>query len=150
MFKALLTSAFAIFFTGPLLAQSMEVAKSPTCGCCGAWIEHMEEAGFEVTARNMSGEALDGLKQVLGISPEMASCHTAMIEGYVIEGHVPVREINRLLAERPDAIGISTPGMPTGSPGMEYRDILEAYDVMLISADGETGIYASYPGNQGG
>src|SRR6056297_475789 len=105
----------------PALATpgQMEVFKSPTCGCCSAWIEHMSRAGFSVDARDVDQEALYVLKARSGITPDLASCHTAFVDGFVVEGHVPAADIERLLTERPDAIGLSVPGMPIGSPGME-------------------------------
>ena len=139
----------ALGFGGSAFAQSMDVAKNAGCGCCGAWIEQMQEAGFDVTARNISNEAIYQLKLSLGISEEMMSCHTANVEGYAIEGHVPVADIRRLLAEKPDVIGLAVPGMPAGSPGMEYGDVKDPYDVMLIGLDGQAVVFASYEGNQG-
>ncbi len=136
-----------LFLASPLLAQSLDVAKNAGCGCCSAWIEQMQDAGFEVTARNISNQALYDLKQSLGVPEEMASCHTATVGNYVIEGHVPVSEINRLLAEQPYAVGLATPGMPVGAPGMEYGDRKDAYTVYLIGWDGRAEAYASYAGN---
>lgn len=148
MFKNLLIAAsLSTGFAASAQAQPMDVAKNAGCGCCGGWIEQMQAAGFEVAARNISNEALYELKLSLGIGEEMMSCHTASVEGYSIEGHVPLVDIRRLLAERPDAVGLAVPGMPVGSPGMEYGDMKDAYDVFLIGRDGSTEVFASYAGN---
>ncbi|ESR26965.1 DUF411 domain-containing protein [Lutibaculum baratangense] len=126
-------------------ATVVDVIKGASCGCCVAWIETLEEAGFSVTSEDVAQGALVQAKMDAGIPADLASCHTAKVDGYVIEGHVPAREIERLLDERPDAIGLAVPGMPLGSPGMEYGDEADAYDVLLVKADGTTEVYASYP-----
>jgi hypothetical protein len=128
-------------------APVIEVLKQASCGCCGGWVARMQEAGFTVNVQNVSGEVLDAAKEASGISDDLWSCHTANVSGYTVEGHVPASEITRLLSERPVALGIATPGMPTGSPGMEYGDERETYDVTLVNLDGSTEVYASYPGN---
>lgn len=125
----------------------IEVLKQASCGCCGGWLVRMQEAGFTVNVQNVSGDTLNAAKEASGLSDDLWACHTASVSGYTVEGHVPVSEITRLLKERPVALGIATPGMPTGSPGMEYGDQLEAYNVMLINLDGSVEVYASYPGN---
>ena len=123
---------------------SIEVWKSPTCGCCNDWITHLEENGFSVTSYNEGGtEAMERL----GMPFKFGSCHTAEIDGYAIEGHVPAREILRLLEEKPDAIGLSVPAMPRGSPGMDgpqYGGVKDPYDVLLISREGEATVFQSY------
>jgi hypothetical protein len=120
------------------------VAKSPTCGCCGAWVDHMRTAGFEVKVRDVSDETLAALKRRLGLAPENASCHTAEVDGYVVEGHVPAEDVKRLLAERPDALGLAVPGMPIGSPGMEVGGTREPYDTLLIGTNGEAHVFARH------
>ncbi len=122
-------------------APRVEVYKSPTCGCCSAWIEHMERAGFVVDARNVDQDALYAFKAQSGITPDLASCHTALVDGYVIEGHVPAADVERLLAERPEAIGLSVPGMPIGSPGMEMGNQRDAFDTLLLLKDSSTEIF---------
>ena len=122
----------------------IRVLKSPSCGCCTAWADHLSAAGFSVDLRDVPDEQLWTMKDRLGIGEETASCHTAMIEGYVIEGHVPAADIRRLLDERPDAVGLAVPGMPYGSPGMGPEDDREAYDVFLIRKDGSTEVFSSY------
>ena len=112
------------------------VHKQESCGCCGAWVDHMREAGFVVEVRNL--EDVQPVKSRLGIPEGMASCHTGEIAGYFIEGHVPASDIKRLLQERPDAKGLALPGMPIGSPGMEHPEGLrQPYTVALIGRDGQ-------------
>jgi hypothetical protein len=119
------------------------VSKSPTCGCCEAWIGHLEQYGFQVTARNVDN--MNSIKERVGVPFGMGSCHTAEVGGYFIEGHVPAEEIKRLLAERPRAKGLTVPGMPVGSPGMEHGDHVDPYKVYLVHEDGSTSVYAEYP-----
>lgn len=125
-------------------APTLYVAKSPTCGCCTAWVEHMTAAGFRAQVQNVSNEWLYQMKGRLGVTQALASCHTARIDGYVIEGHVPAADVARLLRERPDALGLTVPAMPIGSPGMEMGDHVDPYDVLLIRRDGGTEIFARY------
>jgi hypothetical protein len=125
-------------------SSSIEVWKSATCECCGAWVKHLEANGFAVTVNAADTSALATLKRQAGIGDKLASCHTAKIDGYVIEGHVPSSDIKRLVAERPDAIGLAVPGMPVGSPGMEQGDEVEPYDVLLIKKDGATEVFAKH------
>lgn len=109
------------------------VYKSPTCGCCSDWVDHMREAGFDVTVEDVAD--LDAVKREHGVPGPLQSCHTAIVDGYVIEGHVPADLVARLLAERPaDAWGIAVPGMPAGSPGMEQGGSRDPYDVILYNA----------------
>ncbi len=122
-------------------APTLQVFKSPWCGCCDAWVEHVAAAGYPVRVEEV--EDLTPLKAMLGIAPELQSCHTALVEGYVVEGHVPARELARLLAERPAATGLAVPGMPLGSPGMEHGDIREPYAVVLFKGD-ERQVFARY------
>ena len=122
--------------SAPLLAQSsglplVTVSKDPSCGCCGAWVDHIEAAGFPVSVMETSD--LGAVKQRLGVPTELASCHTAEVAGYVIEGHVPAPALRRLLSERPSATGLAVPGMPVGSPGMEVPGLArETYAVVLF------------------
>ena len=125
----------------------MQVLKDPDCGCCGDWIDIMRHEGFELNVRDISWEALSQFKAQNGIAEDMASCHTAEIEGYMIEGHVPAADIRRLLSERPDAVGLSVPGMPFGAPGMGPEEERDTYSVHLIHRDGSTEIFAHYEGN---
>lgn len=122
----------------------MDVRKTATCGCCMAWVSHVKTGNYQVAAENMELSPLAAFKRQHGIKSDLASCHTARVAGYTIEGHVPVREIDRLLKERPDAIGLTVPGMPLGSPGMEAGAERDAYDVLLIRKDGSTEVFAHY------
>ncbi|UHQ21428.1 DUF411 domain-containing protein [Lysobacter sp. 5GHs7-4] len=121
----------------------MVVHKSPTCGCCSLWVEHVRAAGFEVEVRDR--EDLSAIKQRLGVPYGKGSCHTAEVGGYFVEGHVPVGDIQRMLKERPQARGLTVPGMPAGSPGMEMPDgRTQAYAVELVTADGGVSVYARH------
>lgn len=133
--------------TAQQAAPVIDVLKQESCGCCGGWVVRMQEAGFTVNVRNVSGDELYAAKEASGFSDDLWACHTASVAGYTVEGHVPAREVARLLEERPVALGIATPGMPTGSPGMEHGDEREAFDVMLVNLDRSEQVYASYPGN---
>lgn len=137
--------AAAMLATGAAFAgQAMEVLKSATCGCCHEWVAYMQAEGFDVTAIDVSDAELAAAKTAAGLSQDLVSCHTAKIDGYVVEGHVPAREVERLLSERPDAIGLSVPGMPYGSPGMGDPADADVYDVLLVKRDGSTEVFASY------
>lgn len=115
------------------------VYKTPTCGCCNGWVEHMEQAGFAVDARDVSD--IMTVKRDGGVPVQMSSCHTAIIDGYVVEGHVPAEQVKQLLADRPDIAGIAVPGMPIGSPGMEGANP-QPYQVLTFSHMGEPGVFA--------
>lgn len=124
----------------------VEVTKDPSCGCCGAWVDHLRAVGFPV--RVVESDNVESLKARLGVPAELASCHTAEVEGYVIEGHVPAAALKRLLAERPAATGLAVPGMPAGSPGMDYPGVApERYDVVLFGSDGQR-TFARFLGGQ--
>lgn len=125
--------------------QPIEVDMSSTagCECCVDWADHLEENGFEVNTRIVAN--LGDIKQALGVPRNMASCHTAQVEGYVIEGHVPAEDVKRLLEERPDGIGLAVPGMPIGSPGMEMEDRPDdEYRVYLLDEGGNHTIFAEH------
>ena len=147
----LLTLATALSFglAGQAFAEPtpIDVKKTNGCGCCIAWMDHLEENGFAPTGQDMLAGLLVRFKLENGIPQRMVSCHTSLIDGYVIEGHVPADDIRRLLRERPDAVGLAVPGMPLGSPGMDQSRWREDYDVFLIEKDGSTEVFASYPGN---
>ena len=148
--RTVLAFCLALLVTSPVFAATdgvpaIEVWKSPTCGCCGKWVEHLEANGFEVKAKNTSPAMLDRIKRQAGIEEKLASCHTGLIDGYAVEGHVPAADIKKLLEERPDAIGLTVPDMPIGSPGMEQPDgKTEPYDVLLVKKDGTTEIFARH------
>jgi hypothetical protein len=121
----------------------VSVHKSPTCGCCSAWVEHMKRSGFDVTTTNVDN--LGPIKERVGVPHGMGSCHTAEVGGYFIEGHVPAAEVKRFLSEKPKAKGLTVPRMPIGSPGMESGDQVDPYEVHLVHDDGTTSVYARYP-----
>lgn len=135
-----LASQAACSDTGNTL-ESITVYKSPTCGCCTKWISHLEDNGFKVEAVNRSN--MDGVKSEAGIPRQLASCHTAKVGGYLIEGHVPAADIKRLLKEQPDVAGLTVPGMPMGSPGMEGQR-KDSYDVLTFTRAGDTGVFNQY------
>lgn len=122
-------------------ADVVEVYKSSTCGCCGNWIKHLRANGFEVRAHDVTDSS--EYRKRHGVPEALASCHTGLVGGYAIEGHVPAREIKRLLAEKPRAHGLAVPGMPAGSPGMEAPKS-DPYDVLLFQRDGRYAYYARY------
>ena len=119
------------------------VHKSPTCGCCSLWVEHVRAAGFQIEVRDH--DDLHPIKERLGVPYGKGSCHTAEVSGYFVEGHVPAADIRRLLKEKPKARGLVVPGMPAGSPGMEMPDgSAQAYAVELVGGDGKSTVYARY------
>ncbi len=123
---------------------AVQVWKDPNCGCCKDWVTHLEQAGFKVTVQETGNAAT---RKRLGMPETLGSCHTAEVAGYAIEGHVPAREIQRLLREKPKALGMAVPGMPIGSPGMDgaiYQGRKDPYDVLLVAKGGATSIYQSY------
>jgi hypothetical protein len=137
----------ALLWSVPVLAAAempVEVWKSATCSCCGAWVKHLEANGFAVTVNATDPSMLAKIKRQAGIGDKLASCHTAKIAGYVTEGHVPAPDIKRLVAEHPDAVGLTVPGMPVGSPGMEQGGEFEPYDVLLLKRDGTTAVFAHH------
>jgi len=118
---------------------SMVVYKTPTCGCCEKWVAHMRQAGFTVDARNIPDTTAERAKA--GVPVDLASCHTGMVDGYAVEGHVPADVVKRMLKERPKIAGIAAPGMPIGSPGMEQPGYNEPYNVMAFDKSGKTSVY---------
>ncbi|MEO0869745.1 MAG: DUF411 domain-containing protein [Cyanobacteria bacterium J06642_11] len=118
------------------LASEINVFRSPTCGCCGLWIEHMRDAGFQVN--DQITEDMTAVKEQYGVPENLKSCHTTVVDGYVVEGHIPAEDVARLLTEKPDIAGISVPGMPIGSPGMESGNYVEPYTVFTFEKDGST------------
>lgn len=125
-------------------AQQPEVMvyKSPTCGCCSKWVEHLEENGFTVKTTDQAD--VSPVKRKVGLPGNLASCHTGIVDGYVVEGHVPAEAVKKMLREKPDIVGIAVPGMPIGSPGMEQGDRVDSYDVIAFERDGKTSVYASF------
>lgn len=125
-------------------APLVEVWKTPSCGCCTAWVEHLRAHGFQTQVHDVPDTAPHRAR--LGIPVAYASCHSATVGGYALEGHVPAADIKALLASRPDAVGLSVPNMPIGSPGMEQGDQRDPYDVLLVQRDGSHRIFSSYRG----
>jgi hypothetical protein len=141
---ALLAPALARAVAEPLVT----VYKTPACGCCAQWVEHLRSNGFQVVTRDV--QTTNAERRLAGVPLALGSCHTALVGGYAIEGHVPAREIHRLLKERPNAKGLAVPGMPIGSPGMEEGGRVDRYDVQLFDEKGGTRIFATYPARMGG
>ena len=131
----------AVTLAATAMTNAIEVFHDPACGCCVNWIRYLQAQGYTVTSHE--DQSMAALKARMGVPANAASCHTARIGGYVIEGHVPVDDIRRLLAERPDALGLAAPGMPMGSPGMEMG-APERYDVLLIGRDGSSRVFATH------
>ena len=145
--RTVLLGASVFTLASPLLAQddpSIHIVKDPGCPCCNAWIGHLRDNGFSVSFEERSVEELAAFKRQQGIPDALVSCHTATVGGYTIEGHVPAADIRRLLTETPDAIGLTVPGMPFGSPGMGPEAEREAYDVLLIGRDGSASTFSRY------
>lgn len=141
--RTFLAGALALLSTSVLAAENVEMFSTSGCGCCIGWMRHLEEAGFEVTNENLAMADLYAKKMGAGLKQGQTSCHTGFVGGYVIEGHVPAAEIKRLLLEKPNAIGLTVPDMPAGSPGMGESD--EPYEVLLLGRDGTSTVYARYP-----
>ncbi len=135
---ALSLAAFTAYGAEP----EMQVYKTATCGCCGKWVDHLRANGFKVTVTEVSSVAEYRTK--LGVPNNLASCHTGVVNGYAVEGHVPAREIKKMLEEKPKAVGLAVPGMPVGSPGMEMGYRVDPYDVLLFDKAGSITVYGKY------
>ncbi len=135
--------ALALFAAIPLAqaAERIEVFKSPYCGCCEKWVEHMRKAGFEVVTKDVND--VPAARKMAGMPERFGSCHTAKVGSYVVEGHVPATDVQRLLKEKPKAVGLAAPGMPQGSPGMETKHP-QPYDTLLVQADGSYKVFAKH------
>lgn len=123
-------------------ATAIEVWKTPGCGCCGGWLDHLRESGFQVTAHDVADTA--PIRRRAGVAPQFASCHTGLVGGYAIEGHVAAQDIRRLLSEKPQAAGLAVPGMPVGTPGMDepvYGGRRDPHEVLLIQANGQSSVW---------
>ena len=129
----------AVWAAGAL--PTVEVYKSPTCGCCGKWVDHMKANGFKVVTHEMND--VTPHKQRLGVPVGMGSCHTAEVGGYLVEGHVPADDVKRLLAEKPKAKGLVSPGMPQSAPGMDMPG-KQPYEILLVRQDGSTSSFARH------
>lgn len=148
--RHLLATVGAALCLSPLTARaedipSIHVVKGRGCECCEAWVDYLREQGFTVTDEISMGTLLIKYKMDLGVPVDAFSCHTGLVDGYALEGHVPAADILRLLEERPDAVGLAVPGMPYGSPGMGSEDSRDAYDVSLIRRDGTLEVFTRYP-----
>lgn len=130
------------FFATTAIAADLTIYKSPYCGCCTAWAEQIEDAGFNVTVIEQANN--NALRKQHAVSPELTSCHTAIVEGYAIEGHVPVKDIKRLLREKPALAGLAVPGMPASSPGMDVPGNNDPYQVIAFDEEGKRSIYSQY------
>ena len=124
------------------VADTLVVYKTATCGCCKDWIGHMERNGFTVVAHDQEVVELNRLNQDVGLPTDLVSCHTAVVAGYVVEGHVPADLVKRMLRERPRIAGLAVPGMPIGSPGME-GPISQRYEIIAFGRDGSRSVYAT-------
>ena len=144
----LAVAAMALGFAALIQAQTsparpvMTVYKSPTCGCCSNWIAHMKENGFEV--KSLDVDDIDVVKKGNGVPAAVSSCHTAVVGGYVVEGHVPASAVKRMLSEKPAIAGIAVPGMPAGSPGMEVPGRQDAYSVVSFDKAGKQSLYEKH------
>lgn len=126
-------------------ATAVEVWKDPSCGCCKDWVDHMQAHGFQVTVHETGNAAV---RAKLGLPQALGSCHTALVGGYLLEGHVPAADVQRLLRDKPQALGLAVPGMPVGSPGMDgaiYGGRKDPYDVLLVARNGSTTVFTRYP-----
>jgi hypothetical protein len=146
MVKRIIFSLFFLFCTVVWaendISNDVIVYKSPLCGCCSKWVAHLRDNNFNVTEVNVDDVTL--YKKQFSVPARIGSCHTAVIDGYVIEGHVPAADILTLLKDRPDILGLTVPGMPLGSPGMEVGDKFQSYDVLIMNKDGSDEVYNSY------
>jgi len=138
---AILIVSATLLWQQPTEAADITVYKSPSCGCCGKWVEHLEANGFTVKVNNQRD--MRPVKQHYGIDGKLQSCHTGVVDGYLIEGHVPAEDIQRLLRERPAVRGLAVPGMPMGSPGMEGPR-KDNYDVLAFDDEGKTSHFSSH------
>lgn len=145
--RALSAMAFvsAVLGSSTAVAAPVTVYKTATCGCCEAWVTHMRESGFEVAANDVTQARLYEIKQAAGIGRDAASCHTAFINDYVIEGHVPARDVRRVVADAPAGVrGLTVPGMPLSAPGMDVPGRSERYQVLALDGAGGTRVYATH------
>jgi|SRR5688500_896056 len=142
---ALATAAYVSAQQKPVSSRtSIVVYKTPTCGCCSMWVEHMRQNGFQPEVHDVSANEVRAISQKAGLADEGASCHTAKVGNYIVEGHVPAADVHRMLKEKPVIAGIAAPGMPVGSPGMEMGGRTERYDVVSFTKDGKTKVFATH------
>jgi hypothetical protein len=147
--RLILGLAGAVALSEPMVVMAdssknqVRVWKTPNCGCCSEWVTHLRSSGFEVVTYDVNDTG--PIRQKLGLAEKYGSCHTGKLGDYSLEGHVPAKEMQRLLREKPTALGLAVPGMPVGSPGMEMGKNRDAYDVLLILKNGSFRVYQSYP-----
>ena len=147
MINRVLLMVSLLALAAPLGAQrqatAIQVFKSPTCGCCANWVKHLQQHGFTTTVTDV--EDVNAVKAKYKVPGRLGSCHTAIVDGYVLEGHVPAADVQRLLKERPAVVGLAVPGMPIGSPGMEVASMKpQAYQVVAFDRDGQFKVYSSH------
>lgn len=142
-----LLAAFSQGLAAEETGQSMEmtVYRSPTCGCCGKWLEHAKQNGFKIN--DVISDDMDTIKARFGVPEKLASCHTAIVDGHVVEGHVPAGDIQKMLQSKTGVAGIAAPGMPLGSPGMEMGGRQDDYNVVSFDKAGKFEVFANHPGN---
>lgn len=136
--------AAALFVPSLAAANAITVYKTATCGCCAEWVRHMEKAGFEMNVHDLDRSEILERKRALDVKQGFSSCHTATVNDYVVEGHVPATDVRRLLDERPQIAGIAVPGMPVGSPGMDYGQQSEPYNVVAFDEAGGLRVFARH------
>lgn len=142
MVLGIAAGGWTMMSNSPAMATEMTVWKTPWCGCCTAWVQHMRQSGFVVSVTEM--DDLAPIKRMAGVPETLQSCHTAKVEGYTIEGHVPADDVMRLLEGKPSSKGLAVPGMPIGSPGMEQGGRTDPYDVIMFGGPGGDRIFASH------
>ena len=142
----LLASSMTTVAEEAVADREMTVYRSSTCGCCGKWIAHVKQNHFAI--KDIVSDDMQAIKQKFGVPSELSSCHTAIVDGYVIEGHVPAADIEKLLKTKPDVVGISAPGMPMGSPGMEMGGRQDDYTVVSFDKDGKARIFSEHKAGQ--
>jgi hypothetical protein len=125
-------------------SEKITVYKTSTCGCCSLWVKHLQANGFQVEAHDIDQDKLTGIAREAGVTADLQSCHTAKVGRYVVEGHVPAADIQRMLKERPAIAGISAPGMPMGSPGMEQGGVKQPYDVVAFTKSGQRSVFTKH------
>ena len=140
---ATLAAAVALPAVGKNTLPRVEVYKDPNCGCCGAWVDHLRAAGFPVVVKEVPDPG--AVRKRHGIPDRYGSCHTGLVAGYALEGHVPADEVKRLLAQKPAGAGLAVPGMPVGSPGMEVGARKDPFQVLFIDKAGGASVFATYP-----
>ncbi|MCQ8104053.1 DUF411 domain-containing protein [Methylomonas sp. SURF-2] len=144
--KCLLSALLLASSMAAVAEKEMTVYRSPTCGCCGKWITHVKQHHFAV--KDIVSDDMQAIKQKFGVPAELSSCHTAIVDGYVIEGHVPAADIEKLLQTKPAVVGISAPGMPMGSPGMEMGGRRDDYTVVSFDKDGKAEVFSEHKADQ--